>query len=305
MIHFLEHKSIDKKKWDTCIQRSANGMVYATSWYLDVVSPDWNALVAGDYEAVFPLTWRKKYGFHYLYQPSFTQQLGLFSVAEYSSEKTVQEFLSAIPERYRFVEINLNSKNVSTTDNYHTTNRHTHHLDLNEPLETIRNSYSENLKRNVKRASKFQVTASSHMKLSEIIKIFKNHKAKFIQPLKKKEYELLEQIIHEADQRSLVTLLGAETSTGKWCAGAVFLHSFHEYIFLFSAVNEVARKTGAMSMLIDHFISLHANENRLLDFEGSMDKKLARYYQSFGSKEIVYLQIRKNNLPSYVRWFKR
>ena len=32
----------------------------------------WDALVLDDYAAVMPLTWRRKYGTRYLYQPAFT-----------------------------------------------------------------------------------------------------------------------------------------------------------------------------------------------------------------------------------------
>ena len=41
------------------------------------------------------------------------------------------------------------------------------------------------------------------------------------------------------------------------------------------------------------------------DFEGSNDKNLARFYKSFGSKECVYLQIKKNNLPFPLKLLKK
>ena len=59
-----------------------------------------------------------------------------------------------------------------------------------------------------------------------------------------------------------------------------------------------------MSFLIDSFIKNHSGENKVLDFEGSMDNNLARFYKSFGSEEIVYLQILKNKLPFFIRWLK-
>jgi hypothetical protein len=59
-----------------------------------------------------------------------------------------------------------------------------------------------------------------------------------------------------------------------------------------------------MSQLIDSFIRDHSGEEVYLDFEGSMDLNLARFYKGFGSKEVVYLQIRKNNLPGIIRWLK-
>ena len=51
-----------------------------------------------------------------------------------------------------------------------------------------------------------------------------------------------------------------------------------------------------MSAVIQHFIESHAEEKKILDFEGSMDPNLASFFKSFGSKEVVYLQIRKKYL---------
>ena len=127
MIQFLEHKNIDKKKWDDCIQHASNGIVYANSWYLDIVSPGWNALIADDYSTVFPLTWKKKYGFYYLHQPFFTQQLGVFSNQKNITEKTIQEFLDAIPGQYRLIEIQLNTENRHSSDSNNFIHHLTHH----------------------------------------------------------------------------------------------------------------------------------------------------------------------------------
>ena len=213
--------------------------------------------------------------------------------------------MNSIPTHYRFIEIQLNVLNTGTLKNFETTGRLTHHLDLNQSPEKIQAVYAENLKRNLKRALKNKIELSSDIPPSEIIRLFRKNKGKKTDQLKNKDYEMLLQLIHEADHRKLVTVLGAKTAAGNWCAGALFLESYHEYIFFFSAANDAARNSGAMSLLIDHFVHLHSRENMNLDFEGSMDKNLARFYKGFGSKEIVYLQVRKNRLPSYMKWIKR
>ena len=79
-IRFLNRGEIDLEKWDRCIQDAPNGIIYARSFYLDAMAKNWSALVSGDYDMVMPLTWNRKYGFRYLYQPAFTAQLGLFSI---------------------------------------------------------------------------------------------------------------------------------------------------------------------------------------------------------------------------------
>ena len=62
-IKYLQYKEIDKAKWDVCITNAPNGLIYGYSFYLDCMARRWDALVLGDYEAVMPLTWNKKYGF--------------------------------------------------------------------------------------------------------------------------------------------------------------------------------------------------------------------------------------------------
>ncbi|MBK7430609.1 MAG: hypothetical protein IPI62_06680 [Bacteroidetes bacterium] len=87
MIKHLRHTEINKSKWDNTIKLSPEGIVYAASWYLDIVSPGWEALMDDDYKFIFPLCTRSKFGFSYLYQPHFTQQGGLFSISGYPTTK--------------------------------------------------------------------------------------------------------------------------------------------------------------------------------------------------------------------------
>src|SRR5690554_8139686 len=75
----LRHHEIDKKRWDEGIARSTHPLVYADSWYLDIMSPQWEAVVSDDYSILWPLTLNRKYKLPMLMQPMFTQQLGVFS----------------------------------------------------------------------------------------------------------------------------------------------------------------------------------------------------------------------------------
>ena len=65
MINYKRHKEIDFKKWDNCIESAINRNIYATTWYLDLVCKNWDALILNDYEAVMPLPWNKKWGVKY------------------------------------------------------------------------------------------------------------------------------------------------------------------------------------------------------------------------------------------------
>jgi hypothetical protein len=305
LIRYLHHNEIDKSAWDRCLADSKQDLIYAHSWYLDIVAPDWEALVEDDYVSIFPLTCRKKFGINYLFQPYFTQQLGLFSAGGEITENKLNDFLIAIPQKFRLIEIQLNTNSPAIhAEVFKSNKRKTHHLDLAFSYESIRKNYSENLVRNIKKAEKAGLKKNDDTPFESIIQSFRENKGSEIENLSGKDYKTFSLLLKSALQKNVLEVLGINNIEGKLIAGAIFLHSSNSYIFLFSSANEEAKEKGAMSFLIDSFIQNHSNENKILDFEGSMNENLSRFYKSFGSKEVVYLQILKNNLPLIIRWLK-
>ena len=110
-IEYLKHKEIDFSKWDDCISKSLNSIVYAYSWYLNIVAQEWDAIVVDDYKIVFPLAIGRKFGFTYTFQPLFTQQLGIFSPGIIDKQIT-QQIIKSIPERIKYLSISFNSFNT-------------------------------------------------------------------------------------------------------------------------------------------------------------------------------------------------
>ena len=111
MIHYIEQKNIDKKKWDACIQTSTSPSIFVYSWYLDVVCPNWSALILNDYEAVFPLASNSKLSIQYLYQPLFTRYLGVYSKTSIT-ENLVSDFFDAIPKHFKYIEFCIHENNL-------------------------------------------------------------------------------------------------------------------------------------------------------------------------------------------------
>ena len=135
-IHYLTYQLIDKTKWDACIDSAPNGLVYAYSYYLDSMAKNWDALVlsagpatSAGYETVMPLTWNKKYGIHYLYQPAFTACLGIFG--RNISVETVNRFLLAIPPRFKYWDIYFNPANLFKPVDFELYERMNYVLNLN------------------------------------------------------------------------------------------------------------------------------------------------------------------------------
>lgn len=300
MIKYLTNKEIDKQKWDDCIKQSFNGLIYANSWYLDIVAGEWEALVQDDYETVFPLVNSYKWGIHYLFQPVFTQQLGIFST-KILSETVVEEFLENFPAKYKFVEINFNTFNKVPPGKYKTSDWINHELDLINSFEKLYKNYSTNLKRNLKKAEKSGITLSKNIKPDEVIRIFTENRGKQIKTLKEDDYSRLRRLAYKGIYKGLINTYGIYTDKNELCAGAIFARSYKKIIFLFSGLSEDGRDLNAMPFLINSFIKEHAQQHITLDFEGSNDPNLARFYKSFGSTTCTYPHIRMNRLPFLIK----
>jgi hypothetical protein len=301
MITYLTHKEIDFIKYDRCIDLSLNGILYAYSWYLDMVSDDWDILVSDDYKTVMPLPKRKKFWIHYIYQPFFIQQLGIFSMFPVTAD-ICQSFLNAIPKHFRIIDTNLNTFNAAADHGtLKAQSLPTYELDLSKPVIQLRSEYSSNTLRNINKAKKQDLFIARHGRPETIIETFRENRGSLLKSFSEKDYQVLTHLIYSGIHRGLVKIYSAYTRENNFCAGIIFYRSHNKVILLFSGSTAISRDNGAMFLLVDSFISDHAGQKLVLDFEGSSNKSLARFYSGFGSKECVFLQIRMNRLPIFLK----
>ncbi len=300
MIKYLKNRDIDKQKWDKCIRESFNGNIYGWSWYLDIVHQNWEALVENDYERVFPLTGNSRFGIHYLFQPFFAQQLGIYS-RNILSANIVGQFLKAIPSHFKYIEIRLNTHNRVDNLPYEIESHLNHELDLIPPYEKIVKNYSTNTRRNLKKAADARLSLMRNIKPDDIVDLFRKNRGRTISHWNDREYNRLIKLVYAGIYRSQAKLYGAYTIENQLVAGAVFVKSHGKLVFLFSGANQEGRETHALSFIIDQVIREFASGPLVLDFEGSDNPNLARYYKSFGSKETSYPGIHINRLPLPIR----
>ena len=295
MIQYLKHNEIDKNQWDNCIAQSVNGNGYAWSWYLDVVSPGWEALVEVNddkYFIVMPLTRKRKYFINYLCQPYFVQQLGVFS-SEVLRTETVSAFLKAIPKKYRLIEIRLNEGNrfpaASNGVDYHRNQL----LNLNDSYDVISSNYHENTFRNLKKSFKNDLRLVKDVPMEDVIALFRSDRGATVTHWGDAEYDRLLRLARVAQSSSNAFIYGIQQSDKQnIICGAFFLFSHNRLTFLFSGNSRLGRETQAMTLLIDGVIREFAGRSVVLDFEGSDDENLSRYYAGFGSSSVRYPEFR-------------
>ncbi|OQY03280.1 MAG: hypothetical protein B6I20_05375 [Bacteroidetes bacterium 4572_117] len=302
-IRYLKQNEINITKWDKCIAGSINGIVYAYSWYLDIVCETWNALVYGDYETVMPLTYNKKYGISYLYQPQFSQQLGIFSSRNLSGE-IVGNFIKSIPEKFSFIEINLNKFNsINDVNNIKLKQNVTYELELIRDYESLFRQYKKNTIRNIRKAIQNKISITHGLKPNDVVALLNSTGNK--QAYTEKDFTIVRRLIVGAIRNNSGQLFGAYTENNNLCAVGFFIYSNKKACFILSVANDEAKKTSAMFLLIDEFIKQYASKNMILDFEGSNIEGIARFYAGFGARPFNYPSIKINKLFYPLRLIKR
>lgn len=297
-LYYKQRKEIDEAKWDECISKAINGLIYAYSYYLDGMADNWDALVLNDYEVVMPLPWRKKFGFYYLYQPAFTAQLGLFG--RDINKELVEGFLQAIPGKFKLWEFPFNHKNYFELDNFKLYQRSNYVLPLNEPYEKLYSGYGENIKRNIRKSIQFGCRAITGIEINDIIELAKQQPHAAAET----EFEKFKQLYHVLKRNGFAKTYGVFSGKGELLASCVFIFSHNRTYYILVGNHPNGRTLGASHALIDAFIKNHAGQNLLLDFEGSDIRNLAFFYSSFGAMEENYAAIKLNKLPWYIKWMK-
>ncbi|MCF0200975.1 MAG: GNAT family N-acetyltransferase [Bacteroidales bacterium] len=298
MIRYLKHSEIDWQKWDDLVSDCGN--VYALSWYLNVVHPNFEALVEienGNYLSLMPLTGKKKFGISYLCQPFFAQQLGVFFREKLTKEK-LSEFLQAIPKKYCFAEFRLNESNAidDTLQNFE--NHRNIVLDLNGAYDAFRANYHSNTKRNLAKAENFHLQFVDGVGLDAVIALFRANRGAEVKVWGDREYDVLRHLAAEAMRRDAAFVCGvrAQDSDVLLC-GALFLKFNGVVTFLFSGCGPEGKEKQAMTFMLDRIIQRFANQAEMLDFEGSDNDNLARFYLGFGGREVGYPSYTFNRLP--------
>lgn len=301
-IKYISHDEIDKQKWDNCVQHADNGLIYAYSWYLDTMTDHWDALVLNDYETIMPLTWNKKYGIHYLFQPYFCASLGIFSIKQINAAVT-EAFLKKIPKRFRYIDIYLNHNNLFPVDGYSLTERVNYILALNKPYTEIAELYRTNLKRNIRKAEQTGLTAKQNIPLEDIIALAKETMQR-VSAISDEQLDRFKSLFDISKNKQLAETLGIYNNTNQLLASAVFLHSHNRWYYILVGNHPNGKTLGASHYLIDRFIAAHAGSDTILDFEGSDIRNLAFFYSSYGAIEERYPALRMNRLPKLLKWLK-
>lgn len=294
MIKFLNRNELDARKWDRVIAGSPAETIYAYSWYLDQVAVGWSGLVVDDYRFVMPVVWKKKVGMKYVYQPFYTQQLGVFGKEEVDPE-LVREMLKIIYKKFRFAGLNLNTHNlVGEGEPFELKDKSNYVLPLDREYNSLYASFKTNAKRNIKKSLDLSDLVDKSISVEELVKLKRENDV-----IKRSDeaYEwltkLMEMLIERGAGKIYATRDGSELT-----AAACFAFSKTRAIYLLSASSQAGKDRRGMFRIVDTFVRDHSSSGLILDFEGSNIPSVARFFIGFGARAEIYQGVSFSRLPS-------
>ena len=300
MIEHLRHADVDKHWWDSLLLRCEVPMWYAQSWVLDIASPGWEAMVDRASGAIMPLTWRRRMGIHYLYQPFGLQQLGVF--APHYSDQLGEAMLRAIPARFRYWDIYLNERMgpMEFGDPMPCTQQY---VDVLGDPAGQQAAYSQGHRRNLRKGEVHRELLTWAISAADFTELFRRTTgARYAVPAA--DIAMMGHLVSAALERGEARILGTRVG-GRVVAAACFVEWQGRSIFLKSAVDESGQEHQAMFLIMDHYLTNGAGRSTVLDLAGSNTPSVARFNAGFGARSTVYLRLKRNELPLPLRWIKK
>ncbi len=297
-IKYLKNKQIDRTKWDACVEKSTTPLVYGLSWYLDIVAENWDGLVEGDYEAVFPLIWRQKFMIKYIYNPDFVSRLALFSINDLS-ETEIQCFFKRIKKKFLFADFFIETiPKFRVPKGFNVSERTNYVLHLNKSYAELFSEFDKAHKKNINKSLSNSIELRLSDEINNVVLMKKEvWQRNGIVSSENKLFDILSEChIHN---RSVVY---SAYSDNMLCAAAYFKKIGKQFT-LVSGSTELARKNGAMYLILDRFIQQNSNPEMVLDFAGSNIKSIADWNKGFGAEKQSYLHLKKTGIIPKIHEF--
>lgn len=292
--------------------------LYYQSWWLDVNRDiKWRYLNGFDNELsmLWPVVERSLWGIKLVEMAPLCQYLGpIFFDSDGQIDlkkderktKLVQDALEDYG-RINLLKCNLfpESPVVDTfrSSSYVISERRTSRIDTSKSLDVLRKDVSRTRLRRIKGGEKRYVVEDTDV-LEEFLRV-----VKLTYSRKSMDYPLDDSStarrVREAIERKQGKLLVARAiDTGATAAVAFFAWDNYQLYYLLGGYTETDTKSEAMSLILWNGIMLAKEMGLVFDFEGSMDEKVAYFFQSFGSYVQPYYSVTRVS-PPILRMFQK
>ena len=292
--------AIDAQQWNSLIEQSNNGLIYAQYDYLHTMADNWEAIVLDDYRAVWPLPFRKKWSTKYYYTPAFIQQLGLIGLIEPNDMNTCIEL---IKNSVALADLQLNFSNYTTIISVKQA-RTNFTINLNQSFDEIRNHCQPGFRNTylqlIQRMSFAFTTSEDYSTIIDQYYTLYQDKHQSLQQKDIAQFKSLIAHYAAADQCRLHVIKEGDHLH----AASILLFDKKRIYNILNLLTEEGRKAQSNYLLYGSILATYCERDLLFDFEGSDLPGVKAFYAKMQPINQPYLQCRLNQLPWPLRLLK-
>ena len=313
-IKLLRHHEIDRQVWDDFMRTSPLGALYGVSAYLDIIRPQWEAVVVQDGEqwlAVMPWFAESRFGLTRMFQPLLCQFQGIYwgpypsdPYKQYEWKRKVVGMMAEFVNKHCKVFHGNFSPGFDYPLPFHwegfqLSPRFTYYLNLKDPIPAFSERHQRSIKKNYASAVRLVLNGDGGQFMTALHSNLDKKGVKFSE----KQYSNIEQIMKTFIPGSEAYLLECIDQEGNWLSGMLVYAYKGTFTYYLGASSELGRKENSMTWLMNEAIQLAlAKGADIFDFEGSMIQNVETFFRGFGAKPKLFFEISKNlKLAKFVR----
>lgn len=289
-LKILSSKRIDAGKWDACVARNENGLIYSTTLYLNAMAQNWHGLVVGDYVAVMALPWKRKFRIRYGYTPAFIQQLGWVGDVPVTD---LPRILKLVYKFYAFADLTFNFGNHDIQQALPVIPRTNFLIDLSVGYEQLKQHYKSSLINNIRKADneRFSYVAGD---VKDGIDLYHKHYKERMKKVREKDYTHFKHLCERLANSNQCFARTARSEHNEILAYAVFLRDEKRIYNIMNTTTQEGRDREANHFLLNRVLQEFAGQNLLFDFEGSELSGVREFYENFGPVNQPYFHYHYN-----------
>ena len=307
----------NKEKYYAFCETEKTIPIFSQAWWLNAVCGDaWDVCLVekrGEIYATMPYHIKKRYGFTSLCLPPLTQNLGPWlipSTAKYSKmlgqqKDLIENLISQLPKHHYFSQ----SWHYSLTNwlpiywkGFQQTTYYTYVFDDLSNTDLIWNELQENIRTDIRKAQKLNLTVRSDLSIGAFIELNKMTFERQNIAVSYSEY-LLKNLLKIAISRNQCQWFIAQDQKEQNHAGVLIVWDENSAYYLLGGSNPDLRNSGAMSLCMWEAIKFASSVTKKFDFEGSMIESVERFFRAFGAVQKPYFHITKT--PSYLLYMAK
>lgn len=281
-------------------------------WWLDAVcaGKEWDVLLAEDAEGhilgAMPYLLRRRAWLRYILMPQMTQIGGIWVNADTTADKwacaevcrQLAEQLNAMKLAYYYQQYMPNSLCVEAMQalGFKTKERITYRVEDLSNLDKVIDSFSKNKRRQLQKA--LSLHAEKTMPIEDFYR-FHTHCLEMRRRAISYSREFLLVLERKAKRLGQCQVLSVCNADGVPYAAAFLVWDKKTMYYLIPCYDRTYNESGAGALLVLEAMKLAREKHVIFDFEGSMDRGVAKHYKQFGSTPVKYYSVEKYYKPLF------